>query len=304
MMPFYTFSRDKFDPDDPSPWDAMFLDASIPMDDAAKGALLRGMQRPSRRVLLPFVRPLAGLAMLLIGGLRALVPNAFKSSRALHLLIYWGLRLFVTPEANWLILRHFHIGTELLQFIKDNIIGATIETLPLRPRSLEDLIDDVFLQHDLNIYSFIIQLNLHLKDNGEAVDPIPFEEIDFSGISDIEFPICDLPTSNLNFVDLQTAVISYTPLYQFFLSDTDFWRASNSLQLDETIGLYVSRILGSLEHMALVNNKHPLIPRVTLNAGFHLMLHGLAAEQLHFHLRTLKRVQCAQTTNSQSKNKT
>ena len=239
--------------------------------------------------------------MLLIGGLRALVPNALKSSRALHLMIYWGLRLFVTPEANWLILRHFHIGTELLQFIKDNVVGVKIETLALRPTRLEDLIDDVFLQHDLNIYSFIIQLNMHLKDTVNVVEPIPFEEIDFSGINDNDFPICDLPTGSLNFVDLQTAVISYTPLYQLFLSDTDFWRASNSLQLDETIGLYVSRILGSLEHMALVNNKHPLIPRVTLNAGFHLMLHGLAAEQLHFHLRTLKRMQFAQAINPSSK---
>ena len=135
---------------------------------------------------------------------------------------------------------------------------------------------------------------------GDVVKQIDYKEIDFSAISDNDFPISDMPKGNLNLIDLQTAVISYTPLYQLFLSDTDFWRASNSLQLDETIGLYVSQILGSPEHMALVNNKHPLIPRVTLNAGYYLMLHGLAAEQLHFHLRTQKKMQPTQSIDSQS----
>lgn len=288
MTRFYKFSKDSFDPTDPSPWDAVFLDGSIPIDVAAKGALVKGMTRTSRRVLLPFVRPLAGLSILCVGGIRALIPNTLSSSRVLHRLIYWGLKNFVTPEANWLILRHFHIGTELLQFIKDNVKDASIETVPLRPTTLEDLIDDVFLQHDLNIFSFIIQLNMCLEESGSKIETLPLDKIDFSAITDDGFPIEDMPDGRFNKIDLQTAVVSYTPLYQLFLSDTDFWRASNSLQLDETIGLYVSRILDAPEYLGLVNNKHPLVPNITLNAGFRLMLHGLAAEQLHFHLRTCK----------------
>ena len=48
-----------------------------------------------------------------------------------------------------------------------------------------------------------------------------------------------------NFIDLQTAIELFTPVYQLFLTDNDFWRATNSLQLDETIGLYVATLLGS-----------------------------------------------------------
>jgi len=55
------------------------------------------------------------------------------------------------------------------------------------------------------------------------------------------------------------------------------------------VGLYVARILRAPEQIALVNNKHPMVPLSTLMAGFRLMLHGLAAESLHALLRQHKR---------------
>jgi hypothetical protein len=91
-----------------------------------------------------------------------------------------------------------------------------------------------------------------------------------------------------NFIDLQSAIEIYTPLYQLFLSENDFWRAANSLQLDETIGLYVARILNAPEYIGLVNNKHPMVPLSTMGAGFRLVLHGLASESLHAILREYK----------------
>ena len=279
------------DPRDPDPWLALYLDQSIPMFEDAKLAFLRSMRRRSRRMLLPFIRPLGGLAIILIAGVRALIPDLLHSSRALHRLIHWGLKNFVAPESNYLIMRHFHIGTEILAFIGDNVPGAQFETVLLRPEKLEDLIDDVFLQHDLNIFNFIIQLNEHLRRLG--TDIAPPERINFDAITDGDFAMADMPARALNVIDIQTAVIAYTPMYQLFLADNDFWRASNSLQLDETISIYTAKILGTPEYLALVNNAHPLLPLATLHAGFRLMLHGLAAEQLHHHLRLCKRQQQA-----------
>jgi hypothetical protein len=65
-------------------------------------------------------------------------------------------------------------------------------------------------------------------------------------------------------------------------------RAANSLQLDETIALYAARLVGGEQHLALVNNRHPLVPLTTLRAGYRLMLHGLASETLHGFLRQAK----------------
>ena len=71
--------------------------------------------------------------------------------------------------------------------------------------------------------------------------------------------------------------------------DSDFWRASNSLQLDETLGLYVAVLLQDGTHLGLVNNRHPLVPLSTVRAGYRRGLHGLAAESLQGLLVRAKR---------------
>jgi hypothetical protein len=76
--------------------------------------------------------------------------------------------------------------------------------------------------------------------------------------------------------------------YALLLTDRDFWRAANSLQLDETIGLYVARLTGEEQHLSMINNRHPLLPFATLGAGFRLMLHRMSTELLHGFLRELK----------------
>ena len=61
--------------------------------------------------------------MMLFQVLKIFIPNRFTSSKVLHRTIYWGLRTFVRPDANYLILRHFHIGSEILQFVATNVPG-------------------------------------------------------------------------------------------------------------------------------------------------------------------------------------
>lgn len=281
---FKAFDHDLRDPD---PWAALYFDKSVLIDDEAKAALLLCMRSRSRQFFLPIARPLARLAMIFIQLVKTIIPNKFTSSKLLHQLIYWGLKYFVSPPANFLILRHFHIGSEILSFIESNTPGVEIELHPLKPQCLEALKDDVFLKHDLNLFNFVIEYNRDLREAGLDVGPPP--KLNFDCITDGQFEFDALPNRWTNFVDVQTAIELYTPMYQLFLTDNDFWRAANSLQLDETVALYVARILGYMEYLALVNNKHPMVPLTTLSAGFRLMLHGLAAESLHAMLREAKR---------------
>jgi hypothetical protein len=283
------FEAARHDPNDPDPWLALYLDTSLPLGDEVKAALLANSSSRSRQFLLPLVRPCAKGLIILFQVLKVAIPNRFTSSKVLHRTIYWGLKHFVRADANWMILRHFHIGSEILAFVASNVPGVTIPLNPLRPRTLEGLIDDTFLKHDLNIYNFIIRLNRELKAKGVTLEKQA--RIDFSAISDGPFDIdvSALPKGRLNVFDLETAIEVYTPLYQLFLTDSDFWRACNSLQLDETVAIYAARIVGDANYLSLVNNKHPLIPLSTLRAGYRLLLHGLAAESLHANLVALKR---------------
>lgn len=293
-----SFDSSVHDKRDPSPWLALYLDRSVRLDDEAKSAMLLSMKSKSRQFLLPILRPLARLCMVGIQLFKTIIPNGFTSSAVLHRLIYFGLKNFVSPEANFLIIRHFHIGSEILSFIANNVGEIKLDMNPLKPQRLEDVLDDMFLKHDLNLFNFVIQLNTQLREQNRDIEPPA--RINFDGITDGQFHIEDFPSRWTNVIDVQTAIELYTPLYQLFLTDNDFWRAANSLQLDETIGVYVARILNNPNHLGLVNNKHPMVPLSTLAAGFRLLLHGLAAETLHATLREFKRKQDEQTPLHQS----
>jgi hypothetical protein len=285
------YEKAPYNPEDPNPWLALYLDASLPLSDEVKAALLANSGSKSRQFLLPLIRPMAKLALATFQVVKIFVPNRFTSSKILHRLIHRGLRAFVRPDANYLILRHFHIGSEILQFVATNVPGVEISLNPLRPKNLFDLRDNIFLKHDLNIYNFLIRLNREMKSKGITLSRQASPNFDC--ITDGPFAIDEdsLPRGKMNFLDLESAIEIYTPLYQLFLTDSDFWRACNSLQLDETVALYSSKLLGDASYVGLVNNKHPLVPLSTLQAGYRLLLHGLAAECLHATLVQFKRQQ-------------
>lgn len=280
------------DPRDPNPWLAIYLDRSIPISEEVKLAWLEDCSSRSRQFLLPVARPFARAMIIVIQVVKLVLPTAFTSSRLLHRLLAWALASWVSPNANWLILRHFNLGAELLEFIGRNVPGVRIPPLnDMHLTKLEQVRDDAFLKHDLNVFNFIIYLNRQLIDQGRSVEAA--RDLDFSCITDGALPIEPMPDGRTNFVDLHTAIELFTPVYQIFLTDNDFWRATNSLQLDETIALYVSRLLGDPTPLLLLNNKHPMISMSTLRAGYRLVLHGLATEMLHAFLVAKKREQAA-----------
>lgn len=263
---------------DPDPWLALHLDPSLPFDPQAKAALILDGRSWSRRFVLPLVRPIARSFVVLFALVRLIVPRALASPWLLHRLIFWGLRTFVSPAANFLILRHFQLGSQIVRFIADNA-GVEVATTPLQPLRLADVQDDLFLRHDLNLYNFVIRLNAALAAAGRALAPPA--ALDFQAISAAPIPFEPFPDRFTNFLDLGSAIELYTPLYELLLTHRDFTRANHSLQLDETLAIYTAQILGDATHLALVNNRHPLVPLSALRAGYRLVLHGLGTEVLH-----------------------
>ena len=280
----------RHDRDDPDPFHALWLDRSVPLDDQAKAAMLADQRSWIRQFALPVLRPVARVLIVLIQLAKILAPRA-RLPRFLHLLLWWGMSLLVTRRANWLILRHFHIGTEILAFVRANAGVGELPADPLRPSSLREIRDNLFVRHDLNLYNFVIDLGRRQRESGRA--PAAPDRVDYAMITDGPFPIGPLPDRWCNCLDLETAIELFTPLYQLLLSDRDFWRATNSLQLDETIAIHCAIIRRQPQHLFLVNNKHPLVPLTTLRAGHRLVLHGLAAECLHYQLRLERRAQAA-----------
>jgi len=276
------------DSSDPNPWHAVLVDQSIPIDPKVKKAWLKDSSTASRQYLLPFLRPFARLTIILVQIIKVVIPRRWQASMFLHRMLAFGLHHWVSPEANWLILRHFHIGAEIQQFILKNLPGIDIPELHfMRFKNINELRDEAFVKHDINLFNFVIWINQALAKQGRKIQAP--DKLDFSMITDGELPIDEQPKGKFNKIDLLTAIEAYTPVYQIFLTDSDFWRAANSLQLDETIAIYVSQLLNDPLPLMLVNNKHPMIALSTLGAGYRLVLHGLASEMLHSYLVQLKR---------------
>lgn len=272
------FMDQPWDERDPSPWLALYLDQSTPLPDPVKGAWLRDCSSSSRQYMLPFLRPLARLSIILIQILKVLLPKRWAHSKLLHKVLAFSMKTFVSPEANWLIMRHFHLGSQILAFVAANA-PVRVSTSPIEPSSIDDIRDELFLKHDLNLFNFVIRLNQALRTAGQELAPVAAP--DFSMIKEPALRMEDMPHGRWNRLDLQSAIEVYTPVYQLLLTDNDFWRASNSLQLDETVAIYCAKILSSPEHLVMLNNKHPLVPMSTLRAGHRLVLHGLSTEMLH-----------------------
>ncbi len=276
-----------YDVKDPDPSFALLLDQTLPFEPSAKAAMLTDQRSRSRQFLLPILRPFARAGIVAAQLVHAVTPKWPHAPRFLHRMIAFGMKRFLSPEANYLILRHFHIGAQITRFIADNAVpGFRFVLEPMEPRMPDDVKDNLFLKHDLNIFNFVIQLNQELQRRGDDIGKC--DSLDFSAIRPDKVQLGDMPRGRFNRIDLQTAIELYTPAYAFWLSDKDFWRASNSLQLDETIALYVARMTGEERHLSLVNNCHPMIPHSTLRAGYRLMLHGLATEVLYGFLQEMK----------------
>ena len=231
------FEQLENNPRDPSHWHALFLDKSIPFSPDAKAAFLYDSSRKTKQFLYPFVRVFARLGIMLLQIFKAIVPNLINAPKMLHRSLYFGMKYFITPEANYLILRHFVLGSEVLRFIKDNVHNIEdIPMHPLKPMDLNAVKDNLFLQHDLNLYNFIINLNNAMAKNGVSIQKV--DQPNYNAITvDDNFPFATFRDKWTNCLDLANAIEIFTPVYQFFLTDNDFWRASNSLQLDEVIDL-------------------------------------------------------------------
>jgi hypothetical protein len=275
-----------YDERDPNPWLAMYLDLSIPINDTTKRSLMRDNDSNSTKYLLPVIKVVSKILMFFIHIFKFFFPRLINSSKILHQILSWGLKKFVSKDANLLIFRHFHVGSEIMEFIAQNIENIEIKTSPLKPYNFEDIKDDLFLKHDLNLYNFVIKLNKQLKEKNITIigkKPLNLDMLTLDQFKHIEFP-----NRWTNILDLRSAIELFTPFYQLFLTANDFVRASNSLQLDETIAIYTAQILDTPGHLGLVNNKHPMIPETTYSAAYRLVLHGLAAETLHEILVNMK----------------
>lgn len=220
----------------PSLWEVMAVDPSIPVDEATMRLIIRDQRSRSRALLYPWVRILSRVAVTLIVGGKRLCPVRFSAYGVMDKLCLWFLRRFVSPDAVTLLIRHFIVETNLLNFCMRNADVPGASEVTLRPSTLAGLGDRAVIEHDLNVYRVLRQL-------GCAGVLGPPRSLDF-GPLDIPRIDPEPRSRRLLNLDIQSALGLMNIPFAFCLTPGEYRRAVHSLRLDTSLLAVLAAVTG------------------------------------------------------------
>ncbi|MBD2110243.1 MULTISPECIES: DUF6999 family protein [Cyanophyceae] len=269
---------------DPNYWDAIYADWAIPLDPTAKAYMVKDLQSWSRSYLLLPIKLFANLVMALIMTLKRLLPFQFRNYWLMHQLAVWFLNTFTTPEACYLIVRHFAIGSNIVNFLIDNGPDPTLPHATLYPRRVEDLAANAFLEHDINLYNFVLDYHRAQEQHPNWLESVRQRGLSYGGIRPVSVEIDITRRGWLQVLDMESSLELFKICYSLWVTSDEFERAVLSLQFDESFALYFSRVTGDYAWNHTVKNRHPLAPNSPFGSARNLLLHGLASESLQRYL--------------------
>jgi hypothetical protein len=218
-------------------WQVMAADPAIPMDPGTLRLVISDQRRPSRALLYPWIRVLSRVAVALIVAGKRLCPVRFTAHATMDRLCLWFLRRFVAPDAVSLLIRHFIVETNLLNFCAANARLPAAATVGLRPVTLADLGNRAVIEHDLNVYRVLFAL-------GSARGPArPRDDLDF-GMLDVPEIDPERGTRRLLNLDIQTALCLMNIPFAFCLTPAEYRRAVHSLRLDTSLLTVLAGLTG------------------------------------------------------------
>lgn len=209
---------------DPSMWEAIYSDPSIPLDRSVVRQIIDDQRRPSRRWLYPIARIFSRVLVTIIQVLKRILPFRWMPLRAMDFLCIGYLRRFVSVGAVELLLRHFVIETNLVNFILRNTKSG-MEPVTLRPDTLTELGNAAVVEHDVNVYDVLIAL--------DGVDLTPDGPLDFSHL-DIPPLDADPGARRLTRLDIQTALCFMNIPFAISLTLEEYRRAVHSMRFDDS----------------------------------------------------------------------
>ncbi|WP_062389445.1 DUF6999 family protein [Demequina iriomotensis] len=209
---------------DPSMWEAVYADPSVPLDRAVVRQIIEDQQRPSRRWLYPIARIVSRIAVALISIVKRVLPFRWMPLSMMDWLCVQFLRRGVSPDAVELLIRHFVVETNLVNFIIRNTPVA-MEPVTLRPTALTGLGDHAVVEHDVNVYDVLI-----------ALDGAPIARPATLDLSELDVPPLDPERHRRRLLrlDIQTALCLMNIPFSMALTLEEYRRAVHSMRFDDS----------------------------------------------------------------------
>jgi hypothetical protein len=206
-------------------WEAIYADPSVPLDRAVVRQIIDDQRRLSRRWLYPIARVVSRVLVGLISVVKRVLPFRWMPLGMMDFLCVWFLRRFVSPDAVDLLIRHFVIETNLINFIIRNTPVA-MEPVTLRPETLAGLGDHAVVEHDINVYDVLI-----------ALDPVPLARPKKLNFAQLDIPPLDAERKRhrLLRLDIQTALCFMNIPFSMALTVEEYRRAVHSIRFDDSL---------------------------------------------------------------------
>lgn len=209
---------------DPSMWEAINADPSVPLDRSVIRQIIDDQRRVSRRWLYPIARIFSRVMVGIISVFKRVLPFRWMPLKMMDFLCVWFLRRFVAPDAVDLLIRHFVVETNLVNFIIRNT-PVEMEPVTLRPVALSGLGDSAVVEHDVNVYDVLIALD---RVPLVARSPLDFQQLDIPPLD------AERNRFRLMGLDIQTALCFMNIPFSMALTLEEYRRAVHSIRFDDS----------------------------------------------------------------------
>jgi hypothetical protein len=262
---------------EPSLWEVMAVDPSVPIDQDTLLMIIQDQRRRSRALLYPWVRILSRVAVAVIVAVKRACPVRFSAHATMDRLCLWFLRRFVSPTAVSLLIRHFIVETNLLSFCARNACDAGLPDVTLRPQALGDLGDRAVIEHDLNVYRVLRALGQAAPVRARHPADLDYSMLAIPGIDP------EPQRRRLLQLDIQTALCLMNIPFSLCLTPAQYRRAVHSMRLDSSLLSVLTAITGDATYQGWASG---LPVRVDSNADVPRMVyeHALLCEYAHARL--------------------
>jgi hypothetical protein len=269
---------------EPSVWELMAVDPAVPMDRAALRLVISDQRRWSRAYVYPWLRVVSRVLVTLIAAGKRACPARFAAHGVMDRLCLWFLRRFVSTDAVSLLVRHFIVETNLLNFCLRNALPDAPE-VGLRPVTLAGLGDRAVIEHDLNVYRVLTGLG-RPGVAGVAGVAGARDQLDF-GMLDIPPVDPESWRRRLLNLDIQTALCLMNIPFALCLTPAEYRRAVHSLRLDASLLTVIASLTGDDTFLSWRTGLPPV--RVDSNVDVPALVyeHAVLCEYAHARLRQL-----------------
>ena len=266
----------------PSIADVLLADPTQPLSPEARALAARDLSRWSHRALLPWVRVMSLALVWCIRAIKRVVPFSFRWHGGIDVLCVWFMRRFVSADAGELLARHFVAETNLLAFIAHNC-GKAIPAPTLRPLTLPELgRDHAVVVHDVSVYNLVIDVGHAGADVHTKRDALDF--------SMLAVPPIDAERARKRWLelDIETALYLMNIPFCAFTTESEYGRAVNSFQLDESVCAMLAGLTGDATFRTWTPTKFPSWISVARDVPKELLWHATVTEYAHTHLERIR----------------